>query len=96
MRLRPPSLLRPGRRLAAVLLCATAAALACGAAATPVRGTAAVPALACTAPAAHLPRAVQALEPLSALVWPAGDRSELTRHFGGISGIDFDPRSGRW
>jgi hypothetical protein len=57
---------------------------------------AAPPAPGCTAPSAHLPRAVQALEPLSALVWPGTDRSVLSRHFGGISGIDFDPRSGRW
>ena len=113
MRLRPPSLPRSGRRLAAVVLHAVTAACVAATAAAPARAAATGPraplaawaaaaatatssALACTAPSSHLPRAVQALEPLGGLVWPGAERNGLTRHFGGISGLDFDPRSGRW
>lgn len=83
MRLRLPPPLRPCcRRLAAAALWAV------------VAGTAA----ACATPAPHLPRAVQALVPIGGMAWPAPgvERHGLTRHFGGISGIDFDARSGRW
>ena len=126
MRLRPPSLPRPGRCLAAVLLYAvTAVGVGAAAASTmpplasvasvasasealvapvaavppapaPAPAAATATALACTAPAPHLPRAVHALQPLSAFMWPGAERNDLTRHFGGISGIDHDPRSGRW
>jgi len=82
MRLRPPSLPRLCRALVAAVLCASVAA--------------SVPA--CTEPSPHLPRSVQSLVPIGAVAWPAAEaaRAGLTRHFGGISGIDFDPRSGRW
>lgn len=98
MRLRLTSLPHPGRCLAAVVLHVVAAGCVGTATTGPVRGQAAVPATACTTPAAHLPRAVQALVPISGTAWPApgSERSALTRHFGGISGLDFDPRSGRW
>ncbi|HSW04080.1 esterase-like activity of phytase family protein [Aquabacterium sp.] len=67
---------------------------------------------ACSPPAAHAPRAVSGLSLLGVQSWPhetagaaasvpgadrpAGNAAGLLRHFGGISGIDHDPRSGRW
>ncbi|NRF69784.1 esterase-like activity of phytase family protein [Aquincola sp. S2] len=52
-------------------------------------------ALACSAPQPHWPRAVQALQPLGAVVLPRSADGPA-RHLGGISGADFDPASGRW
>jgi hypothetical protein len=98
MRLRPPSLLRSSHRLAVAALYVALYVTICTTVCAAARAVEATPALACAETPAHWPRAVQALVPISGAAWPAPDaaRGEMTRHFGGISGIDFDPRSGRW